>query len=161
MIERLQRILGGGALALAAASALAQPADLKPFPPAEPGQQRFVLRLPPTADDEARRVQLLVGRTLEVDCNRLLLGAPVEQRTAPGWGFDYYVVGPFGSPASTLMACPPGTPKRREFVAAHTPALESLRYNPKLPLVIYAPAGADVRYRIWTAGELQGPVPVQ
>jgi ecotin len=142
----------------AATAALAQPADLKPFPPAQAGQQRFVLRLPPSADDDARRVQLLVGKTLEVDCNRQLLGATVERRTAQGWGFDYYVVTALSGPASTLMACPPDTPKRREFVAAHAPQLDALRYNPKLPLVLYAPTGAEVRYRIWTAGPLQGPV---
>jgi len=87
-----------------------------------------------------------------------MFGAPVEKRTAQGWGFDYYVVGPFGQAASTMMACPPGEPKRREFVAALTPELESLRYNSKLPLVIYAPTGAEVRYRIWTAGAVADAV---
>ncbi|MFN7573074.1 MAG: ecotin family protein [Betaproteobacteria bacterium] len=138
--------------AFAATSALAQSADLKPFPPPAAGQQRFAIRVPALADEDARRVQVLVGKTVEVDCNRMMFGAPVERRTAQGWGFDYYVVGPFGQAASTMMACPPDAPKRREFVAAHTPELEWLRYNSKLPLVIYAPTGAEVRYRIWSAG---------
>jgi serine protease inhibitor ecotin len=28
-----------------------------------------------------------------------------------------------------------------------------LRYNSKLPLVVYEPSGFEVRYRIWAAGE--------
>lgn len=139
----------------ATSAALAQPADLKPFPPPAAGQQRFAIRVPALPDEDARRVQVLVGKTVEVDCNRRMFGAPVERRTAQGWGFDYYVVGPFGQAVSTLMACPPGQPKRREFVAAQTPELEALRYNSKLPLVVYAPVGAEVRYRIWSAGAAQ------
>ena len=27
-----------------------------------------------------------------------------------------------------------------------------LRYNSRLPVVVYVPQGFDVRYRIWTAG---------
>jgi ecotin len=134
----------------------AQGADLAPFPAAEAGMQRFVVRVPPVSDDDARRVQLLVGRTIEVDCNRHALGgAPVQRRTVPGWGYDYLVVPALGPVASTRMACPPSEPRRREFVSAHLPDLDSLRYNPRLPLVIYAPAGAEVRYRIFQAGPEQ------
>jgi ecotin len=27
-----------------------------------------------------------------------------------------------------------------------------IRYNSRLPVVVYVPAGVEVRYRIWTAG---------
>jgi ecotin len=29
-----------------------------------------------------------------------------------------------------------------------------LRYNSRLPLVVYAPDGVEVRYRLWRGGEM-------
>lgn len=53
---------------------------------------------------------------------------------------------------STMMACPPGTPRHEAFVQAPVEELAGLRYNTKVPIVIYVPADAQVRYRIWSAG---------
>jgi ecotin len=33
-----------------------------------------------------------------------------------------------------------------------------VRYNSRLPIVVYVPTGTEVRYRVWTAGYLQ-PAP--
>jgi ecotin len=49
---------------------------------------------------------------------------------------------------STMMAVPPGTPKAEKFVSG-APLL--IRYNSRLPVVIYAPKGLEIRYRIWQA----------
>jgi ecotin len=48
-----------------------------------------------------------------------------------------------------MKACP-GEEKRTVFVAVN---LEDpfLRYNSKLPVVIYVPHGFSVRYRTWSA----------
>lgn len=62
------------------------------------------------------------------------------------------MIGQLKGPASTLMACPPDSPKREEFVRANAPELAGLRYNPKLPIVVYVPAGTEVRFRVWSAG---------
>lgn len=147
LVAALVAVVGG--------TAQGQGADLAPFPAAEAGMQRFVVRVPPVSDADARRVQLLVGRTIEIDCNRHALGASVERRTVPGWGYDYLVVAALGPAASTRMACPPGEPTRRQFVPARAPELDALRYNPGLPLVIYVPAGGEVRYRVFSAGPEQ------
>ncbi len=126
--------------------------DLKAFPPAPAGLRRWVIRLPAVPVPEERRVEVIVGRTIEVDCNRHSFAATVTAQTVPGWGFVYYVVGPLTGPIATRMACPPDFVKRREFVRAHTDALAALPYNPKLPIVVYAPDPAEVRYRVWSAG---------
>ena len=70
---------------------------------------------------------------------------------AQGWGFPYYVVGELTGPIGTLMACPPGFTRRREFVRIDAGELSWLRYNPRLPIVLYVPAGVEVRYRVWRA----------
>lgn len=47
------------------------------------------------------------------------------------------------------MACPTNA-QTRQFVRSSDEPL--LRYNSRLPLVIFAPADVEVRYRIWRAG---------
>jgi ecotin len=141
-------------LILGSATAGAQPPadDLKAFPPAQAGQQRLVIRVPAVADPDSLKVEVMVGRQVEVDCNRQRFMASVTREEAKGWGYDYYVVSELKGPAGTLMACPPGTPRQLQFVRAPLPMLEALRYNPRLPLVLYLPEGAEARYRIWHAG---------
>ncbi|MNH20233.1 Ecotin precursor [compost metagenome] len=54
-------------------------------------------------------------------------------------------------PASTLMACP-DTAKKEAFVPVVGDGF-LLRYNSKLPVVVYVPEGVEVRYRIWSASD--------
>ena len=50
----------------------------------------------------------------------------------------------------TLMAVDPNAPKVSRFVTlAGEPYL--IRYNSRLPVVVYVPEGVEVRYRIWRA----------
>jgi len=132
------------------ATAAAQANDLKAFPAPEPGMQRVVIRVPAVPVPDDRRVEVMIGRTLEVDCNRHMLSAKVVRKVAKGWGYSYYVVSDLKGPASTMMACPPDQPKRQEFVRANVTELSWLRYNPRLPVVVYVPDGVEVRYRIWS-----------
>ncbi len=98
--------------------AWAQTDDLKPFPAPAAGMQRFVIRLPAVPQPNDHKVEVMVGKTLQVDCNRQMFSAKVTQKVAQGWGFPYYVVGQLKGPASTMMACPPDAPKHEEFVRA-------------------------------------------
>jgi len=139
------------ALSAGIGGAWAQTDDLKPFPAPSAGMQRFVIRLPAVPQPDDHKVEVMIGKTLQVDCNRQMFSAKVKQKVAEGWGFPYYVVGPLKGPASTLMACPPDTPKREEFVRANAAGLDLLRYNSKLPIVVYAPEVVEVRFRVWNA----------
>jgi ecotin len=50
--------------------------------------------------------------------------------------------------AGTLMAVEPNVPKVDRFITLGVEP-QLLRYNSRLPLVIYVPKGVEVRYRIW------------
>ncbi len=65
-----------------------------------------------------------------------------------GWGYSYYEVSGSDRMMSTLIGVPEGAKKVKQFVAGE-PLMT--RYNSRLPVVIYAPNGFEVRYRIWTA----------
>ena len=131
------------------AARAATPEIIKPYPQAGEGQQRHVIEVPPQANEADYRVELIAGKTLEVDCNRQRLGGQWQEKTVEGWGYNYYELGQVGPAMSTLMACPDNSRKQAFVPVGGEPLL--VRYNSKLPLVIYAPADVQVRYRIWSA----------
>jgi len=126
--------------------------EMKPYPLPEAGIQRLAFRVPAVANEDDRKVEILAGKVIPVDCNRTFFGGSIQERTAEGWGFPYYVVETKGQRVSTMMACPPGEEKKDAFVPVRGEGF-LIRYNSKLPVVVYAPDGFEVRYRIWTAGE--------
>lgn len=126
--------------------------DLRAFPAATDGQTRHVIRLPAQSDEDALKVEVILGKTQTVDCNRRFFGGQLETRTAEGWGYDYFVLPALGAGASTLMGCAPGS-EHEAFVTTQPQPL--IRYNSRLPLVVYAPSDVEVRYRLWRAGETQ------
>jgi len=138
-----------------AAVARGAAADLAAFPPAHDGQRRHVIQLPPSPDEAAMKVELIVGKTMPVDCNHHMFGGRIEARLAEGWGYSYYVLENLGPAASTMMGCPPGSEHEAFVRSSHQ---ELVRYNSRLPLVVYAPADVEVRYRIWRADAEQHPV---
>ena len=123
-----------------------------PYPQAEKGMKRQVIQLPAQQEEANFKVELLIGKTLEVDCNQHRLGGQLESKTLEGWGYDYYVFDKVTSPVSTMMACPDGK-KEKKFVTAYLGDNSLLRYNSKLPIVVYTPENVEVKYRVWKAEE--------
>ena len=132
----------------------AQGADgnMKAFPPAKKGMVRYVLQVPKQDDESAFKVELVVGKTVQVDAvNKYFFAGKIEEETIEGWGFPRYILRKLGPMAGTLMAVDPNSPKVDRFITVGgEPNL--LRYNSRLPIVVYVPEGVEVRYRIWTAG---------
>jgi ecotin len=133
--------------------------NLKAFPPAEEGMTRHVLMLPPEDQEESLRVELKIGKTVRTDeANRYFFGGNLQSVDIEGWGFTRYLLAELGPMAGTLMAVSPDAPKVDRFITlGGEPQL--LRYNSRLPLVVYVPGGVEVRYRIWRAGPEVKPVP--
>lgn len=125
--------------------------NMKAFPPPDQGMVRYVLQLPKQDDETAFKVELLVGKTVLVDQqNRYFFGGKIQQEIIKGWGFTRYDVSQLGPMAGTQMAIDPDAPKVKRFITlGGEPYL--IRYNSRLPVVVYAPEGVEVRYRIWTA----------
>ncbi|ELY3458401.1 serine protease inhibitor ecotin [Cronobacter sakazakii] len=132
--------------------------NIAPFPKAEKGMVRQVINLPERQDEASYKVELVIGQTLDVDCNKHQLAGKFERKTLEGWGYDYYTFesakNADGSVmyTSTMMACPDGK-KEKKFVTANLGENGMLNYNSKLPVVVYAPENIDVKYRLWKADE--------
>jgi ecotin len=125
--------------------------NMKAFPPPEKGMVRYVLQLPTQDDESAFKVELIVGKTVLLDeHNRYFFSGKIKQETINGWGFPRYNVSQLGPMAGTQMGVDPNAPKVNRFITlGGEPYL--ILYNSRLPVVVYAPEGVEVRYRIWKA----------
>jgi len=125
--------------------------NLMAFPQAEEGMARFVLDLPKQTDESDLKVELIVGRTVEIDPrNNYFFSGEIETETVAGWGFTSYKVRKIGPMAGTLMAVDSNEAKAARFITLGIdPYL--IRYNSRVPIVMYVPEDAEVRYRIWSA----------
>lgn len=143
----------------ACATAMSDENDLAPWPPAGPGETRYVIRLPAMDDEASHGVELEIGKEMEVDCNQHWFGGKFDRQVVSGWGYPMYRLSGVAGPASTMMACPEQD-KRSAFVAVR---LEDpfLRYNSKLPVVVYVPDGFVVRYRTWSTDGEPRPAAVE
>lgn len=147
-------ILTVSAVLLSGLSTLASAAkleDIAPYPKAETGFTRQVIHLAPQTREDSYQVEILAGKTLAVDCNHQRLGGTLEEKNLEGWGYPFYRLEKVSGPMSTLMACPDGKSKQ-DFVPVVGEGFR-LRYNSKLPIVVYVPKDVEVRYRIWSASD--------
>ena len=129
---------------------------LDAFPEAADGMTRYVIALPemPRSEDNYS-VELVVGRVIQTDgVNNVRMNTSLQSRPLEGWGYTYYEMTGTGEVASTLMAPPPGAEPVEAFV--HGEPL-SIRYNSRMPIVVYLLDGFEVRYRIWAAAEAYIP----
>ncbi|CAI8970899.1 serine protease inhibitor ecotin [Pseudomonas sp. IT-P176] len=125
--------------------------DVAPFPKADKGFTRQVINLAPLTAENNYQVEILAGKTLAVDCNNPRLGGILEEKNLEGWGYPFYRMDKVIGPMSTLMACPDD--KRTEAFVPVVGDGFMLRYNSKLPIVLYVPKDIEVRYRIWSASD--------
>ena len=134
--------------------------EMKAFPVAAKGMVRFVWHPPALENESEARIEIIVGKMVEVDgVNRHSLAGSVREETIQGWGYLRYMVRSTGAIVGTLMAVPPGTPKVRKFITlGGGPKL--YEYNSRLPVVVYAPQGFIMKIRVWKpSGEaVESPV---
>ena len=121
------------------------------FPQSQEGFVRHVIEVPKTKNDNDHRVELLIGKTMLVDCNKHSLRGKIENVTLKGWGYKYLEISDIHNGPSTMMACP--EPKTEKFISLYMGQEALRRYNSRSPIVAYVPEGHEMRYRIWNAEE--------
>lgn len=122
---------------------------MRAFPPAEKGMVRHVWNPPVENNESNLRVEIIVGKNVEVDqVNRHFLDGTLTEVVIEGWGFPKYVVQSKGRVGGTLIGVPPGAKNVTKFVTLRNQR-QLFRYNSRLPVVVYTPAGFIVRFRVW------------
>ena len=72
--------------------------DMKAFPAAEEGMTRHVINLPKQQDENAFKVELIIGKTVKTDAsNSYFFAGTLETETIPGWGFTRYILRKLGA----------------------------------------------------------------
>lgn len=123
--------------------------EIAPYPAAEAGYVRSVIYLPELKNERDAKVELLIGKQMQVDCNSRGLAGTVKQEELQGWGYQYYTVSKVSNGISTLMACPPDFVSKSEFVTIRH-NLGLMDYNSRLPIVVYTPEDVQVKYLVWS-----------
>ncbi|WP_241572687.1 serine protease inhibitor ecotin [Rosenbergiella nectarea] len=124
---------------------------LKAYPATLPGLHRHVIQLPVLTNEDDQQVELLIGKEEQVDCNATSLMGTLTSETVQGWGYDYYQVDIKPGRISTKMACINQTLQKKFITLPLNTSQRFIRYNSKLPIVVYAPQDIEVKYRVWQA----------
>ncbi len=121
--------------------------DISMFPVAEEGFKQVYIQLPILPNEENLKVEIYAGKTIDVDCNRHFMNGQIKEQDLQGWGYNFYTIESNGVIVSTKMGCLDNKTKK-EFV---TMPSNLVRYNSKLPIVIYIPLDMDIKYKVWKA----------
>ncbi len=124
-----------------------EPMDISMYPKADANQVRHIIELAPLKNEETAKVEIYLCKEMEVDCNIHRLEGSLAEKELSGWGYNYYVFETKGKIISTLMNCPDGKLTKKDVVSES----KLLRYNSKLPIVVYSPKGYKAKYKIWLA----------
>ena len=128
-----------------------QNSPLDAYPSTVNGLQRHVIELAAVSNEDERQVEMIIGQKQRVDCNHTSLLGSFSTHTVEGWGYDYYQVEIKPGRISTKMACLHQVSQIKFVSLPLSTAQRFIRYNSKLPIVVYAPKGIEVNYRIWQA----------
>ena len=126
-----------------------EPLDLAMFPKAETGFKQVYIQVPVVENEENYKIELHIGKETSVDCNQHFMNGQLSEQNLEGWGYTYFKVESDGAISSTKMACL-DSKLERKFITL-TPQL--VRYNSKLPVVVYIPENFSVKYKIFKASD--------
>lgn len=122
--------------------------NIKAYKPAAAGTLRHVITLPKLEDNQAAKLEIVAGKTLvlggKAECS---FGGEIVESNIEGWGFTRIDV----TLGELNGAQPDPQGETRKFVTLGAEA-KFFRYNSRLPLVVYAPQGVEIRYRVWQPG---------
>lgn len=84
--------------------------------------------------------------------NHYFIGGKITEHNIDGWGYTYYKVSLGPIAGTRMMPIGEAATLRPRFVAMRSNSEQQfIRYNSKLPVVVYVPNNAEVHYRIWKA----------
>lgn len=129
--------------------------DISMFPKPEQGFKQIYIAVPSAPNEEDLKIEVFAGKAQAVDCNRYSMQGTVTEENLEGWGYTYYKIQSNGQMVGTLMGCP----DQKKTVRFIYMSPQLIRYNSKLPVVLYVPQDIEVRYRIWRADKTMRKAP--
>lgn len=127
--------------------------DLNVYPPVKKDQNRNVIVLEPKENEEDYRVLITASIDGMQDCNTKSRSAKYTEKVVEGMQYPYYEVGKIGDVVTTLMGCSE-MPQMGE-IPINLSGNTILRYNSKLPIVVYASNGIKINSKIFKLEEIK------
>ncbi|MCK8045494.1 serine protease inhibitor ecotin [Shewanella sp. 1CM18E] len=121
---------------------------IKMYPKPENGQVQHILTLPKLDNESDYMIEIEIGQSRMVDCNKHSLNGDLQQLTVQGWGYNYYQVNSITDGPSTMMACFDQA-KTEQFLTIRSDLM--LKYDSRTAKVFYLPENTQIRYRVWQA----------
>lgn len=117
------------------------------YPNPKEGYEQKVIQLDTLSNEDQYMVEIFVGKLMTVDaCNRHNLMGTWKQEDVQGWGYSYYEFISNAEVMSTMIGCLDTTLQEKLIRGMGN----MIRYNSKIPIVLYIPQGMTLQYRIWT-----------
>lgn len=120
--------------------------DLSIYPKSNDSIKRYLIELTPKENEELYKIEVWAGQTKKVDCNIQHLSGEFIKKTIKGWGYSYYEFSTNGVQLSTRKACI-DTILTEKLIRSQT---QNIRYNSRLPIVVYCPTDYTIEYAIWS-----------
>ena len=127
--------------------------DLNVYPPVKKDQNRNVIVLEPKENEDDYRVLITASIDGMQDCNTKSRSAKYTEKVVEGMQYPYYEVGKIGDVVTTLMGCSE-IPQMGE-IPINLSGNTILRYNSKLPIVVYASNGIKINSKIFKLEEIK------
>ncbi|TCM67252.1 ecotin [Acinetobacter calcoaceticus] len=127
--------------------------DVAPYPIATKDSNRNVIWLAPQKDEALYKVEIVATKSGMKDCNNIWFGANLTEKPLEGWGYNYYNITEVKGPMSTQRGCMNNS-KTKTNLPIQLGDKSIVRYNSKLPIVVYAPNDVTISYRIWSAPQV-------
>ena len=121
--------------------------DLSMYPEANNETDRHIISLPKLENEANNKIELYIGKDMEVDCNQHTFTGDLIKKNVEGWGYSYFNFESDGTVMSTLMGCPDDS-KHHAFVYYKS---ELINYNSRLPIVVFTNKNYKVKYKIWSS----------
>ncbi len=122
--------------------------------------KRQVIQLPAQQNEGNFKVELLIGQTLEVDCNQhRLLGSQLESKTLEGWVMT--TMSSTSNLASLHHDGVPGRQEEKKFITAYLVITVCCAITASCRLSFIRRKNVDVKYRVWKADETVGQAVVR
>lgn len=123
--------------------------DVAPFPAATKSTNRNVIWLQAQQNEALYKVEIIATKSGSKNCNLSSYTGHLSENTLKGWGYSYYKLSDINGPLTTRMACTGAATTALLPIQFDTESL--IRYNSKLPIVIYTPKDVVISYKIWEA----------
>ncbi|MBL8405453.1 MAG: hypothetical protein JNL16_12985 [Dechloromonas sp.] len=125
-------------------------ADLYPSVPL--GSKKHFILIPSEKDESNRQIEIMVGKIVKGDeCNNVWFIATTSTKFAKvADGSWPYLTIEGATLHSTIAGCYRDNEVEKLALVFGIPRLE---YNSEIPLVVYAPVGFNVQYRVWLRSE--------